>query len=149
MKIKFVNNLNINKKKIAIISDIRKKDEQTLFSRAKSGDGSAFREIFDNYQKRVYGVAVGILGNNYWAEEATQELTLAPGASDTVTFTVTREDAGTYSVEMDGLTGEFTVKAHPFPWALVGSIIGGVLGLLAVTAITVYLVFFRRRRAAA
>jgi hypothetical protein len=41
------------------------------------------------------------------------------------------------------------VKAHPFPWALVGSIIGGVLGLLAVTAITVYLVFFRRRRAAA
>jgi len=83
------------------------------------------------------------------AEEATQKLTLAPGASDTVTFTVAREDAGTYSVEMDGLTGEFTVKAHPFPWALVGSVIGGVLGLLAVTAITVYLVFFRRRRAAA
>jgi len=83
------------------------------------------------------------------AEEATQKLTLAPGASDTVTFVVTREDSGTYSVEIDRLTGEFTVRAHPVPWALVGSIIGGVLGLLAVAAITVYLVFFRRRRAAA
>jgi hypothetical protein len=83
------------------------------------------------------------------AEEATQRLMLAPGASDTVTFVVTREDAGTYSVEIDRLTGEFIVRAHPFPWAQVGGIIGGVLGLLAVAAVTVYLVFFRRRRAAA
>jgi len=61
-------------KKAAINSDNKKQIEQTLFSRAKSGDACAFREIFDNYQKRVYGVAFGILGNNYWAEEVTQEV---------------------------------------------------------------------------
>jgi len=82
-------------------------------------------------------------------EETRHELTLGPGASDTVTFAVTREDAGTHSVEIDGLTSEFTVKAHPFPWALVSGIIGGVLGLLAVVAITLYLVVFHRRTAPA
>jgi len=83
-------------------------------------------------------------------EEATQELSLAPGASDTVNFAVTRDSAGTYSVEIDGLAGEFTVQAqaHPFPWALFGGILGGVLAALAA-AIAVYLVIFRRRRAAA
>ena len=83
------------------------------------------------------------------AEETRHELILEPRASDTVTFAVTRDEAGTYSMEIDGLTGEFTVQAHPYRWALVSSIIGSVLGLLAVVAITVYLVVFRRRRAAA
>lgn len=71
------------------------------------------------------------------------------GASDTVIFAVTRDEAGTYSMEIDGLTGEFTVRAHPYPWALVSSIIVGVLSLLTVAAITVYFIVFRRKRAAA
>lgn len=74
MKNKFSNKSNINKKKIAILSDIKKQIEQTLFSRAKSGDGAAFHQIFDKYQKRVYSVAFGILSNNCWTEDATQEV---------------------------------------------------------------------------
>jgi len=82
-------------------------------------------------------------------EEATHELTLGPGASDTVIFATTREAAGTYSVEIHGLTGEFTVKEDLFPWALVGGIMGGVVNLLVVAAIVWYLVVRKRRRAAA
>jgi RNA polymerase sigma-70 factor, ECF subfamily len=74
MKIRFSEKCHFDNEKIAILSKNKKQTEQTLFSRAKSGDSSAFREIFDNYQKRVYSVAFGILGNNYWAEEATQEV---------------------------------------------------------------------------
>lgn len=80
-------------------------------------------------------------------EEATQEMTLGPGEGDTATFSVAREIAGTYTVEIAGLRDEFTVIA-PFPWALVGGAVGGVLGLLAAVAIAVYLLIFRRRRAA-
>jgi len=74
MKNKLSNKHNIDNEKIAILSDNKKQIEQSLFSRAKAGDGAAFRQIFENYHKRVYAVAVGILGNNYWAEEATQEV---------------------------------------------------------------------------
>jgi hypothetical protein len=73
---------------------------------------------------------------------------LAPEVSDILTFTVTRDIAGTYAVEIGDLTDEFAVIA-PFPWGLVGGIVGGVLGLLAVAAVTVYFVVFHRRRAAA
>ena len=71
--------------------------------------------------------------------EATAEITLAGGASETVTFAVVKDKAGTYSVEVDGLTGSFTVKEAPPPpptptpspippskvnWAILGPIIG-------------------------
>ena len=79
------------------------------------------------------------------AEETRRELILEPRASDTVTFAVTRDEAGTYSMEIDGLAGEFTVKAHPYRWALVSSIIVGVLGLLTVAAITVYFIVFAEK----
>jgi hypothetical protein len=82
------------------------------------------------------------------AEETTQELTLASGASEIVTFSVTRDVAKNYSVRIDALTAEFTVTA-PSSWAFVWVILGGVLGLLAVAAIAIYLVVFRRRKAAA
>jgi hypothetical protein len=81
-------------------------------------------------------------------EEAAQEMTLALGTSDNATFTVSRDIAGTYTVEIDGLIGEFTVVA-PFPWALVGGIMGGVLGILAVAAVAVYFRVFRRKKASA
>jgi len=74
MKTDFQKKSHFEKKKLAIHPDNRKQVEHTLFSRAKTGDGGAFREIFDNYQKRVYGVAFGVLGNLYWAEEVTQEV---------------------------------------------------------------------------
>ena len=81
-------------------------------------------------------------------EEATQDITLASGASDTATFMVSKDSAGVYAIEIGGLIGEFTVEA-PFPWALVGGIIGGVLVILAATATVIYLRVFRKRKASA
>jgi len=43
------------------------------------------------------------------AVEQTKTVTLAPSASDTVTFTVIKEEPGTYTISVDGLTKEFTV----------------------------------------
>ncbi|MBI2328285.1 MAG: hypothetical protein HYU85_01320 [Chloroflexi bacterium] len=42
--------------------------------------------------------------------EDTQEITLAGGASEAVTFTIAKDVAGTYSVILDGLSGTFVVK---------------------------------------
>ncbi|MBE9502131.1 MAG: hypothetical protein IMY87_06865, partial [Chloroflexi bacterium] len=81
-------------------------------------------------------------------EEATQELTLGPGATDTVTFTVTGDKAGTHGVMVGGLSDSFTVTAPSFPWTLAGGIIGGTLSAFTVAAISIYLVVFRKRRAA-
>ena len=49
--------------------------------------------------------------------EATREVTVNPGLSKEVTFTTTRDIAGTYLVDVDGLTGSFTVKEKPAPAA--------------------------------
>jgi len=46
---------------------------------------------------------------------ATKEVTLAGGASQKVTFTATKDVAGTYSVDVSGLTGSFTVKEEVVP----------------------------------
>jgi len=49
--------------------------------------------------------------------EETNEVTLAGGATETVTFTVTRNVAGTYHIELDGQTGILKVMAPlPLPW---------------------------------
>jgi hypothetical protein len=77
-------------------------------------------------------------------EEATHELVVAPGGTDTATFTVTREDSGTYTVEIDGLEGEFTVRASLFPWAL----LAGILGASTAAGITAAVLIRSRRKAA-
>ncbi|MBA7704762.1 hypothetical protein ES703_113580 [subsurface metagenome] len=89
--------------------------------------------------------------------EATKEVTVHAGFSKEVTFTTLKDVAGTYSVDVDGLTGSFTVKEKPVPtppvaptvppppginWAILGPII----------AVAVFLAIFlplrqRRRRA--
>ncbi len=43
--------------------------------------------------------------------EQTKTVTLAPSASDTVTFTVIKEEPGSYTISVDGLTKEFIVAA--------------------------------------
>jgi hypothetical protein len=45
----------------------------------------------------------------------TKQLTLAGGASGVVTFTTTRDVAGSYSVDINGLTGTFTVQTAVVP----------------------------------
>jgi predicted outer membrane repeat protein len=89
--------------------------------------------------------------------EETREVTLNAGASQTVSFTVSKEATGSYSVAIDGLSGSFTIiEAEGEPadedetlteeessanWPLIWGIIGGVV----VIALVVFLVTMRRR----
>jgi len=77
----------------------------------------------------------------------TKQVTLDGGGSEVVTFTTTRDTAGTYSVTIDGLTGTFKVKEAVVPpspeairWWRIAIIITAV-----TIAIVVPLVIRRRR----
>jgi len=50
------------------------------------------------------------------AVEQTKTVTLAPLASDTVTFTVIKEEPGSYTISVNGLTKEFSVEALAPSW---------------------------------
>jgi len=88
----------------------------------------------------TYQVVLKINGE----EEDTQAVTVAPGETETVTFSVSRDEAGTYNVGVGDESKSFTVveEVVEVNWALVGGITGGavLLGLLA------YLGISRRRR---
>ncbi len=85
--------------------------------------------------------------------ETVEELILTPGEERLVTFTVSRENAGSYEVEVDGQTAEFTVEETVPPedtgsldwafWAFIGSIVAGIL---AITAIIIFILGRRRGR---
>jgi len=60
--------------------------------------------------------------------EATQTLTLESGASETVTFLVSRDTEATYEVAVGNLSQQFTVKS-PIPLTLIGLGVAGLLGL--------------------
>ena len=87
--------------------------------------------------------------------DAAKEVTLKAGASETVIFTTSRDAADSYSVDVDGLTGSFTVRAAPAPpappappppppappnWPLIGGIIAGVV----VVGLLIFLLVRRR-----
>ena len=87
-------------------------------------------------------------------KEAEETVTIAAGESQGVSFSVTREEADSYAVTVDGLSGSFTVVAlegeeeeEEVPtkpginWPLIGGIIGGVI----VVGLGVF--FWIRRRA--
>ncbi|MBA7631613.1 hypothetical protein ES703_39146 [subsurface metagenome] len=80
--------------------------------------------------------------------EASKNVTLAAGDSELVSFDIVKDTAGTYSLDVAGLTGSFTVKEKPVVspakstnWPVLGGVIAGVvvLGLL--------IFFLARRRA--
>ncbi len=79
---------------------------------------------------------------------ATRDVTLAGGASQKVTFITVKDVAGTYQVEVDGLTESFTVKppppepTKPINWWLIGGIIAGVIIIGVIISLAV-----RRREA--
>ncbi len=78
------------------------------------------------------------------AMEATSEVTLAPGQSATVSFSSTADCAGNYQMEIDGLTGEFTViEAAPVnAWFIAGPI----LAVILAGSVTYYFVRIRKRK---
>jgi len=96
--------------------------------------------------------------------EATKEVTLSAGTSQEVTFTAVKDVAGTYAVDVNGLSGSFIVREKPAPpspvpppaptppppaptplppavnWPVIGGIIGGV-----AAGVAIFLVIRRRR----
>jgi hypothetical protein len=58
-----------------------------------------------------YTVVLNING----VKEAEKSVTVAAGSSQTVTFSVTKAEAGSYSVAVDGLSGSFIVLAPTTP----------------------------------
>ena len=78
--------------------------------------------------------------------EATENVTLAGGATRTVTFPpVSKDFEGTYNVEVDSLIGSFTVVKPPAPprppWAI-------VMVLLLIAMVVATAAFYVRRKAA-
>ncbi len=69
---------------------------------------------------------------------ATKDVSLDGGASHIVTFTTSRDVAGTYTIDIGGLSGTFTVRATPPPtphlnWWLIGYLIAAamIIGTIA------------------
>jgi len=89
-------------------------------------------------------------------KEAEETVTVAAGESQDVSFSLTRDEPGTYSVAVDGLSGSFTVVAPPegeeeevptepepgINWPLYGGIIGAAV---IVAGLLIYVFVFRRR----
>lgn len=74
--------------------------------------------------------------------EATRTLTLESGATETVTFVVTRDTPGTYEVAIGNLTQQFTVQSE-LPMTFIGLI---VASLLAVAGIVIGALALARSR---
>jgi hypothetical protein len=76
--------------------------------------------------------------------ESTKQVTIAAGASQTVNFTVTKAQPGTYTVDIAGQRGSFVVLGAGTRWngGLIAIVIAGVLILATVV---VLVVAFRRR----
>lgn len=74
------------------------------------------------------------------AVEATKDVTLDGGASTAVTFTVKKDKAGTYDVEIDGLKGKLIVKEAP------PTLITWLPYIVVAVVIIVAIVFFILKR---
>jgi len=78
---------------------------------------------------------------------ATEEVTLAGGDSKTVTFVTTQDTAGTYTVNINGLSGTFTVKqpvVPPQPTKINWWLIGGIIAFVIVIGVSIWLILRRR-----
>ena len=63
----------------------------------------------------------------------TKNITLAGGASQAVSFDVTQDKAGSYTIEVAGLSGSFTVKqANNLLWWFIGGTAVLVVAVLLV-----------------
>jgi subtilase family serine protease len=94
------------------------------------------------------------------AEEARKEVTLGAGKSETVTFIISKDTEGSYTVNIDGTAGQFVVVPPPptptptealpvqLPtnWWLIGGIIAGCI--VAAAGLLVYFFVWRKRGAA-
>ena len=61
----------------------------------------------------------------------TASITLAAGASQEVTFTTSRDTAGTHTVDINGQTGRFVVKEAGNWWDNIGNWWGNVIDIIS------------------
>ncbi|MDD5288095.1 MAG: CARDB domain-containing protein, partial [Dehalococcoidales bacterium] len=81
----------------------------------------------------------------------SKSVTVAGKSSQTVTFTTSKDKAGTYTVNIDGMSSSFVVAEAVTPppppaktnWALIVGIIGGVI---IVAAGVVVAIMMRRKK---
>ena len=81
--------------------------------------------------------------------EESKPLTVGALESKQITFTVSRDETGAYSVDLDGLTGLFTISEEAasgssdssFPTA---AVIGGIIGVALVVGL---FVFWKKKKA--
>lgn len=52
----------------------RVNDEQALVQRARNGEMSAFRELVEQYKKKIYYLSLDLTGNHHDAEDLSQEV---------------------------------------------------------------------------
>jgi hypothetical protein len=81
-------------------------------------------------------------------EVGIRTVTLATGATRTVTFQVVPDKAGTFDVEIDSLSKRLTVKEIPPPPepGVNPLLIGGIIAVCAVVTAVVVVLMIRRRR---
>lgn len=93
-------------------------------SRADIGESITISVLVTNTGNAAgsYEVALKLDG----VTEATKQVTLDAGASESVNFAVAKSAAGSYSVSVNGLSGSFDVGAM-LNWPLLGGIIAGVV----------------------
>ena len=88
--------------------------------------------------------------------EASKEVTVNAGAIEKVTFTIAKGVAGNYSVDVNGISGSFTVREKPAPplpppapappsppmvnWPVIWGVLGGVI----VVGVIIFLVARRK-----
>jgi len=88
----------------------------------------------------IYSLVLNING----VKEAETQAELDAGSTKDITFSVMREDPGTYTVFINGLSGSFTVIGPAKPivrWPL----IGGIIATVVVIVVTLFLLVRRRR----
>ena len=96
----------------------------------------------------ISGIYEGTLRINDVIEE-TKPVLIAPKGSEIITFDVIINEAGTYSVDVDGLKGSFTIiegppiddsSSSPFPTVPV------VIGIVAAAVVVGLLVFYLNKK---
>lgn len=102
-----------------------------------------------NETANISGIYEGTLRIN--GVEETKSVTVGPNASKQITFTISKNVAGTYSVDLDGLTGSFTVIGEPTNGSSDSSFptVPVVVGIVAALVIVGLLIFYLNKRKAA
>ncbi len=129
---------------------------------AKVGESVTFAAIVANTGD-LTGTYKAVLKIDNVAVE-TKEVTLTGGASEQVTFTITRDNPGIYTASVDSLSIPFVIKSSPsvpvsssspslpppLPPSLPAThinwiVIGGIIGGLIIVGLLIFMMVMRRR----